>query len=196
MENNIATLIKKSGKTAIAIATMSGISRVYLSDLARGKKPLNERVLVKIAKALDVTPSDLIGKSTISSLATIPLTGFVTPGGIVKLLEKENSVGQNIECPKSMQAAETLVFESVDPCFYKGFLLFAEREVPGVPAQFIGCICIVQLPDESLLVRRIEEGSRPGYYDLYMAHSEIDPIRDCRVKSSSFIVRMDQRQKG
>lgn len=54
MTNNIKRIRKAKGMTAEQVFTKAGISRSHFSDLENGKKPLNERTMASIAKALEV----------------------------------------------------------------------------------------------------------------------------------------------
>ena len=82
MKNNIDTLRQNAGLTVQKLADAAGISRVYLSDLKEGKKPLNERVLTKLAKALKFEPYEILsaGFDKGDRCAKVPIYGEV-PGG-------------------------------------------------------------------------------------------------------------------
>lgn len=52
-------LREKDGHSLTSLAKASGIALGYLSDLENGKRPPNPRVIVKLARALNVPKSML-----------------------------------------------------------------------------------------------------------------------------------------
>jgi hypothetical protein len=177
-----------------SLSTKAGITYQSLIDFKRGKAQLlGDKNLRLTMDILD--PEKSAGNSTISSLATIPLTGFINPGGIVELL-KEDDKPVDFICPQAMSPVQTKVFLSRDPYFYKGMVIFCEKDIPGVPVAFIGCLCLVEIEDMGPLVKRIELGSKPGYYDLYDPSSNAVPMKDCLVNSSSFVKHIEQLLKN
>lgn len=61
MRLRIKEIRKARGLTTQQLADLAGMSQSYVSDLENGKKQLNARRMEAIAKALEVTPADLIG---------------------------------------------------------------------------------------------------------------------------------------
>lgn len=56
----IRTLRKDKGLTLADLAEQVGVSTPHMSEVERGVKNLNNHLLIRIAEALDVEPSDLI----------------------------------------------------------------------------------------------------------------------------------------
>lgn len=79
MRLRITELRKERGLTVEALATMAGVSKSYLSEMASGKKPINSNRLESVARALDVSPVDLIDQS---SVPTELLTHIKTMGDL------------------------------------------------------------------------------------------------------------------
>jgi transcriptional regulator with XRE-family HTH domain len=79
MKNNIEVLRRAAGFTVQELADAAGMSRVYLSNLKKGSKPLNERVITRLARALNCEPFELVGGSS-DDCHKIPVIGEV-PGG-------------------------------------------------------------------------------------------------------------------
>lgn len=196
-KNNLRALRHAAGLTQAQLGKLCtpAIPAVYVSRYEAGIHEMRQDLILQLSKILKVSPSEILGyddkefssNSTLGRLSTIPLTGFINPGGVVETIEKEDSRAQTIPCPEGLIPEETLGFISDDPCFYSRFRIYADVAVPGVPPESVGEICIVDLPDGSCVVRRIEPGSKPGYYDLYLPHHLDNPQKNCLVKSSSFI---------
>lgn len=53
------------------LSDLVGVSTPHLSEVERGKKNLNNHLLVRIADALDVKPSDIISADDITPLAAL-----------------------------------------------------------------------------------------------------------------------------
>lgn len=59
---NIAQLRKAQGLKSSQLASMAGVKQPYISAIENGKKTPSVDVLQRIAKALDVTTSELLGE--------------------------------------------------------------------------------------------------------------------------------------
>lgn len=57
--------------TLAELAGKVGVSIPHLSEVERGKKNLNNHLLVRLASALGVTPEDLIASDSRSALAAL-----------------------------------------------------------------------------------------------------------------------------
>ncbi len=198
IKSNIKKYRRDKGWSQYKLGKESGFSQSEISMWETGARAIDTDQIDTIAKALGVQSHLLLiesgSNSTQSSLATVPLIGFINPGGVVELLEKEGDSAQKVNCPTSMNPMDTLAFESKDSHFYNGFIVFADKPIPGVPVEFLGCICIAEVNGKKML-KRIERGSRPGFFDLYHPASDGEPMKDCLVTSTSFIKHMEQRPK-
>jgi transcriptional regulator with XRE-family HTH domain len=56
----IRSIRKEKGLTLADLAEQVGVSTPHMSEVERGVKNLNNHLLIRIAEALDVEPSDLI----------------------------------------------------------------------------------------------------------------------------------------
>ncbi|WP_220750663.1 helix-turn-helix domain-containing protein [Jannaschia sp. AI_61] len=60
LDLRIRALRKERGLTLAELACQIGVSAPHLSEVERGKKNLNNHLLVRLADALEVKPQDLI----------------------------------------------------------------------------------------------------------------------------------------
>ncbi len=168
------------------LGELSGHTQSQIGMWETGERILNDlNSIRRIADALNVGLQEITGQSTISRLATIPLTGFIRIGGIVELLKEQDSA-QQIKIPQGLETAEKVHFSSDSFC-YEGFYIFTEKEMPGVPAEFLDHLCLVTLEDK-VLVRRVRKGSRPGFFDLYELNAAQLPIKDVLVLASALVI--------
>lgn len=68
---HIRELRKAKGYTLAELASLVGISTPHMSEVERGKKNLNNHLMTRIAKALEVSPSELILDDQPDELARI-----------------------------------------------------------------------------------------------------------------------------
>lgn len=67
----IRDIRKERDLTLAELAGKVGVSIPHLSEVERGKKNLNNHLLVRLAAALGVTPEDLIASDSRSALAAL-----------------------------------------------------------------------------------------------------------------------------
>ena len=65
MKLRIREIRTQQGLTQRELGEKAGISISYLSEVESGKKPLNSRRIEKVARALGVSPTDLIDDSSV-----------------------------------------------------------------------------------------------------------------------------------
>lgn len=207
MKNNLRFLRENKELTledmAARITPPASFSQIQ--KLETGQRKLTPKWKRKIALALDCKEEEIIedvtleisSYSTISRLEAVPLVGFIKSGGIVELYGEEE-VLEKEACPDDMDPAETLAYLSKDRYFYENFVIFAAKKIPGVPAEFLGCTCLVEIyknGELTTIARRIEVGSRPGHYDLYEGKDPHPSHKDQLIQTSSFIANMKQRMR-
>lgn len=199
MKNNIDRFRKLAGLTLKDLADKAGISRVYLSNLKDGKKPLNERVLVSIAEALGCDPADLISEPRDTGEPhLIHVVGFVGAGEEVIPFDdyaKGDGLYQ-VECPSMLDPAKTVAVEvrgdSMEPVISDGFRLFYDAKAYGVPEEFIGSICIVKLVEGATFVKKVRKGSKVGCYHLTSLNPTTPTIENAPVEWSAKVKVMVQ----
>lgn len=167
-----------------------------------GTRPINDKQIAKMAEALGVSSSEIVGNSTSGSLATVPVIGFIGAEGIVGMFDIDIGLLEREPCPPGMNAKKTTSYKYVF-CDNDWFVFVEEMDsgggMPGVPAEFIGQLCIVTIfqpnGEDQKLFKRVELGSRTGHYDLYGMDSSEKILKDCLVKSSLFVENMRQKRR-
>lgn len=64
----IKTLRIEQGLTQQDLAEMVGISKPHMSEVERGKKNLNNHLILKISHALGVHPADLFSENSLAGI--------------------------------------------------------------------------------------------------------------------------------
>jgi len=174
MENRIDFYIKKSGATVEQVANRAGISRVHLSNMKAGRKGIDLDMLNKLAVALDCNPEDLIIKN---SPKQIPIVGSVGAGSVDMVdcyLQGggEDYVDAPYGLPSQGMVALRVKGNSQEPMLEDGWLIFYRRNHEGVPPDCIGRLCVVLLPDETIMVKKIKLGSQTNHYHLLSRNAD------------------------
>ncbi len=64
--------------------------------------------------------------------------------------------------------------------------------LPGVPHEFIGKPCVLQLDSGKQLIRRVQPGSKPGHYLLEGLDSSVKPMKNAFVVASALALVLTQ----
>lgn len=73
MRLRLKEIRKERGLTTQQLADLSGMSQSYVSDIENGRKTLNARRMEALAKALDVSPLDLLADRDVSEEISLHL---------------------------------------------------------------------------------------------------------------------------
>lgn len=175
-----------------SLATKAGISYPALVDFKRGKSQMlgdkNLRAVMKILRP----QNDGISQ-------TVPIVGYVGAGAEVFPIDdhvKGNGFAE-VECPSMLNAQKAIALEvrgeSMEPLISDGFLLFYEERAYGVPAEFIGAICVVKIAEGATLVKKVRQGTKVGHYHLHSLNPNAATIENAQVEWSAKVKVMVQR---
>lgn len=195
--NRIQDLRKRAGLTQGALAARTGFTQSSISMWEKGTRAPGIDDLQIIAEALGCQSSELLADAVQSR--TVPILGYVGAGAVVYPIDDHpKGFGfDEIECPNNMNPDKTIAIvvrgDSMMPMIAEGDVLFYEDRLAGVPAEYIGKICAVWLPDGKYLVKRIRKGSKAGHYHLLSINPEEESLHDQPVQWSAFIKTFVQR---
>ena len=175
-----------------SLSTKAGISYAALVDFKRGKSSMlgdkNLRAVMSILRPQE------------NLIPTIPVVGYVGAGAVVEMADSNYAQGDgmyHVDCPRNIDSERGVALEvkgdSMEPLLSEGFLLFYNERHPGVPAEFIGKICVLWLDNDGIMVKRVKRGSLVGRYDLVSINDAHDTIKDAKVIFSSFVATIEQR---
>ncbi len=161
-----------------ALAEAMGISRITVNRLENGKRDFKREYLENAARVLDVAVADFFTRPE------IPLVGKIGAGGEVYAIGAypKGDGMDRIEPDGYWSPSAVAVVVSGNSMYDKyhaGDILVYDEQNPEIE-RFIGRReCIVGLPDERIMVKRVTRGSRDGLYTLTSWNSP--PIEDVAV---------------
>lgn len=168
--------LAKPGKTQIGIAKALGIAHPQITRLLQGERDLKVREIRPIAEYLE-TPPPLPGERW-----PVPVVGYVGAGAQVYPVD-DHAKGAGLEVvdldfPMPREAVAVIVRgESMLPTFEDGALIgYYGRN--DDPTSLIGRLCIAQVVDGPLYIKRLRRGSAPGLFTLVSPNaSDIEDVR-------------------
>jgi transcriptional regulator with XRE-family HTH domain len=179
--NRIAEIRKKRGLSMEKLAEKLNTSRGQIFQLETGKRKLTHEWMLRLAQALQCRPEDFIT----SLEKTVPVVGYVGAGAKVYPID-DHALGEGleqVECPPGydpdLVVALCVRGDSMLPMLRDGWLIFYSRDVDGVPQECINRICVVKMPDDSIMVKEVRQGSKAWSYHL-ISHNA-DPIFDTKL---------------
>lgn len=115
IDNKIRELRTAAGLTAEALALRVGTSQVQISRLERGERKLTLEWMMRLAKALECAPEDLLGPVNLGSFED-PATPYISADSpdITAALARQNQI---LYAPNS-NALEGLGFGPSDPVLF------------------------------------------------------------------------------
>lgn len=145
--------------------TQSTVSRWGVSSVPRGQ------TLSLLADLAGVSSASFLKERLpTDGMRKVRVIGFVGAGAAVYAYEQLglNSEQPTIELPSSIKgnAALSVKGDSLEPDAYEGWSVVYIGGKTQDPREVLGQLCVVGVEDGRMLVKRVEEGSKPGLYDL------------------------------
>ena len=123
-----------------------------------------------------------------------PIVGYVSAGAKVAYYNAGQGPFDDAETPAG--APETTVAvevrgDSLQNVAQEGWLLYYDERHDPPHDGLIGRLCIIWLPDDSVLAKYLKRGRRQGLYDLHSTNA--DPILDQTVVSAAEVIWIKPR---
>lgn len=162
-------------------------SKGYVSDVETGKRPIPRGLLVeKLAAALGVSTGDLYrhpddgpgGERLVRIIGTV---GADTEGTVIQSTGQEAyDMAPIPPGGTSDSVALEVKGHSMRAIAEDGALIYFEDQRNPPTPDMIGYVCIVELEDGRVLIKRLLRGSAA---DLYMLESQVGPpLEDVRIR--------------
>lgn len=186
--NRIREWRERRGFSQEELAEKSGFSYSYLSRMERGERNVSLKTLAKIAPALDVAPTELV-----LGALEVPLVGSVGAGATMSYFGTADDPDEMVPaCPGA--ADSTVAVEvrgtSLGELFDHWLVYYDDVRTPPT-ADLIGRLCVVGLPDDKVLVKKLRRGHLPDRYNLF---SNVEPpIYDVEVAWAARVKHMSPR---
>lgn len=197
---NLQRARKAAGLSQEKLATAAQVgSKGYISDLERGNRPIPPgKTLELLAKALDLSISDLVGAPSTERATTIPIVGYV--GAASEFFgcdDHAKGAGlDEIDAPPGVPDGAVAVIVRGDsgyPAIRDGMILVYWNCMTD-PRSIEGEDCFVRLEDGRTLVKILERGTEAGRWTLVSINASTPPIRDVKVEWAAPIeVRLRRR---
>jgi phage repressor protein C with HTH and peptisase S24 domain len=149
-----------------------------------------------LTRAFSWTASEIFGELEDKK---VPVLSKVGAGAKVYPID-DHAIGgglEEVDCPigYSPRGIIALIVEgdSMEPQLEEGWLIFYRRENDGVPPDCIGELCVVKMHDDSMLVKKLRQGSKPGLFHLLSKNPNHEPIFDAKVKWASRVIDIRPR---
>jgi transcriptional regulator with XRE-family HTH domain len=188
---------ERSGLTMEGLAERAQTSPGQVSDLEKGKRRFNRDWLEKFAGALDINPADLFrnpANDGPTQRLTVPLVGYVGAGAEAHFYATGDEGLGEVDAPEGSTAetrAAEIRGESLGPLFDTWLVFYDDVRTPVTP-DLIGRLCIVGLPDDKVLVKKLQR-SRSGGNLFHLLSNNEAPMLDQEVVWAARIKSMTPR---
>lgn len=121
---------------------------------------------------------------------TVKLKGYVGAGSVGHFYEvAENDLGEVEANDKATDktAALEIIGSSLGKFFDRWLAYYDDVRRP-VTDDLIGQLCVVGLPDNRVLVKKIQRGRKKGRYDLIANLESEEPIKDVEIAWAALVV--------
>lgn len=161
--NRITEIRERRGLTIEQLADKVGISVSYLWRLAHSERNLSHKTLVKIAAALEVHPKEILDQQPM-----VPIVGYVGAGAVMHYYALADSPDEFVPMPEggNENTVAVEVRGSSLGSIFDTWLVYYDRVHETPTSDMLGKLCVVGLPDDRVLVKRIRRGSAPGLFNL------------------------------
>lgn len=124
---------------------------------------------------------------------SVPLVGYVGAGAAARFYAESQGELERVKAPKgatSDTVAVQIQGESLGALFDQWLVYYDDVRSPVTP-DMIGVICVVGLPDDRVLVKRIRKARTPGFFHL---ESNTEPtINDVEIVWAAKVKSMEPR---
>lgn len=189
MGNRLKELRKSRGWTLDEAAAEMAVSKSQYVKLERGERRLTADYITRAAHAFDVAAGDVIEEPS-----TVPLVGYVGAGAAAHYYGHSNGDELDQVPAPSDASKDTVAVEvrgdSLGPLFDRWLVYYDDVRSPVTPDMY-GRLCVVGLPDDRILVKRIRQSRTPGFFHL---ESNAEPtILDVQILWAARVKAMEPR---
>lgn len=164
MLNRIKQLRTDRGWSQQRLAELVGTSNQMIGYLERGERQLTQEWMQRIGPALGVAPAELLPDGQ----PVVPLVGYVGAGAAMHYYATADNPDEFVPMPPGGNrntVAVQIRGSSLGSIFDTWLVYYDEiRDPPSY--DMLGKLCVVGLPDDSVLVKKLRRGSTPGLYNL------------------------------
>ena len=182
-------------------AKLAGLSDSAIRDMRRALKSgrrsagVSTRTINALAPVLQTSPSWLLeATGDEEGEGTVPLVGYVGAGDAAHFYAVSQGELDRVPAPKNPTkdtVAVEIRGESMGPLLNKWLVYYDQVRSP-VTHDMFGILCVIGLPDDRVLVKRIRQTGKPGLFDLESNSGE-EPIRGVAIMWAAKVKSIEQR---
>lgn len=173
------------GWTQADAAAEFGMSKSGYVKIEDGDRKLNDRYIAKAAEVYGVSEADVVAERS-----TVPLVGYVGAGAEAHFYG--NGDGDLDEAPAIENSSKDTVAVEIRGdslgSFFDHWLVYYDDRRSPVTNDLVGHLCVVGLPDDRVLIKKIKRASTRGLYHLYGQFG--DPILDVQIEWAARVKNM------
>jgi transcriptional regulator with XRE-family HTH domain len=177
MDNHIAKLRRAAGLSQQELADKIGTKYTMLGKLERGERELTSSWLTKLSDALGCAPADILADTG------VPVVGYIGAGATVHAFKDTTEAHLEYVDRPPMVTGDLVAAEvrgaSMLPVAEEGWHIIWHNESTLDEKAFLNRLCVAQLADETILVKRIVQGTKTGHYHLLSTNAA--PILDAQL---------------
>lgn len=184
---------RRKGWSQQRLAQALGQAQTTISSWERGRTEPSRDDVARLATALDVPLAELEGTGGVDGPGRVPVVGYVGAGARAVLFGQGQGPFDEADAPPGA-TDDTVAVEvrgdSLGPFFNEWLVFYDEVRSPVTP-DLLGEVCVVGLPDERVLIKRLTAARTPGLYHL-LSQTEA-PILDAEVLWAARVKGMSPR---
>lgn len=191
--DRIASARQQARLSQGALGRAVGAGQTTVSSWERGRTEPTREDVQRIATALGVDVMQLEGDdpSAAPSARTVPLVGYVGAGAVAHYYGGgDGDLGERVTAPPGsgeMTVAVEVRGTSLGPFFERWCIFYDDVRNPVTP-DLHGELCVVGLPDERILVKKLKPARLANHFHL-LSNTE-DPMLDQEVLWAARVTSM------
>lgn len=178
MVSNLQKAREAAGLTQAGLAERVGTTQVQVGRLEAGKRKLTKEWADRLAPFLNVTSAYLLNVDGMTAIV-----GYVGAGGYAEYLDGAD-LGLAPRPPgfSSNGVALQVRGDSMPGIAEDNWLIYYDERHEAPSEDMFGQLCVVQVEDGPVLVKRLYRGGIPGTFDLVSSSSNYEPVRNIRIQ--------------
>lgn len=197
--DRLKTAREAANLTRAQLAARLGYSLSGIGALENGQNKIRPDVAELLAPIVRTTPEWLLygsgdGPAAPPTRKTVPLVGYVGAGSEAHFYASADEGLGEVDAPEgstSLTRAAEIRGESLGPLFDTWLVYYDEVRTP-VTSDQIGKLCIVGLPNDKVLVKKIQRSRTEGLFHL-LSNNEA-PMLDQEVEWAARVKTMTPRR--
>lgn len=189
----IAAARKAAGMSQGRLGELVGAVQTTVSSWERGRTEPTRDDVQRVASALGVSTAqlELNERNSAGGVRSVPLVGYVGAGAVAHYYAGgSGDLGETVDAPPGSTERTVAVEirgDSLGPLFERWIIFYDELREPVTPDLY-GRLCVVGLPDDRILVKKIKPAGLANHFHL-LSNSE-EPILDQEVLWAALVKSM------